>query len=115
MTDDQIKELKAALAAKHGAGVRVVKISDGRVFAFKPAGAADYRRWKAAQMGIAAGRTAEAAVASELAARALCVHPEDGGASFDTLRDQSPGLAGDIGEALIAKVGAGLEADLGEA
>lgn len=115
MKTEQLAALKAELITKHGTGVRIVKISDGRVFAFKPAGAADYRRWKAAQMGIAAGRSAEAAVASELAARALCVYPEDSGVSFDTLRDQSPGLAGDIGESLIGKVGAGLEADLGEA
>ena len=114
-TPEEIAALKAELLAKHGVPIRVVSLSDGRTFGFRPAGAADYRRWKAAQLGIAAGRNAEAVMASELAARALCVHPADAGASFDALRDEDPALAGEIGDALISRVGGKLEADLGEA
>lgn len=107
-----IAAIKAELTAKHGPGVRVVTISDGRVFGFKPATAADWRRWKAAMMGLAAGKDAAAAAANEFAARALCVYP--GVAEFDALRDEAPHIADAIGASLIDKVGGALEVDLGE-
>lgn len=115
MDAEKLAALKADLIAKHGPDVLIVKVSDGRVFAFRKAGSADWRKHKAAMMGIVAGRTAEAAAANELAARSLCVHPPDAGVSFDALRDEAPDLADQIGAALIGKVGSHLEASLGEA
>jgi hypothetical protein len=95
-----------ALRQKHVA-VRVWELTDGRVFAFRRAKGSDWRAWKAAQMQAFTAPDV-AARANEMAARALCVYPDQ--KAFDDLRDTDPMIADEIGAELIADAGTGVKA-----
>lgn len=106
------RDAKVAELSKIHGPVKVFTLNDGREFYFKRATAADYRRFKAAMMGMGVGRMEDAAMAGEMAARALCVFPSP--SEFDRLRDESPAVAGSIGEQLVYEVGGRLEVVQGE-
>ena len=94
------------LRTKYGS-VRVWKLDDGREFAFKRAKGSDWRAWKAAQMQAFTAPDV-AARANEMAARALCVYPDQ--KAFDDMRDADPMIADEIGAALIEDAGTGVKA-----
>jgi hypothetical protein len=96
----------ATLRQKHGV-IRVWELDDGRTFAFKRAKGSDWRTWKASQMQVITAPDV-AARANEMAARALCVYPDQ--KAFDELRDSDPMVADEIGSELIADAGTGVKA-----
>lgn len=109
LTPDEVKELEA----KHGADLLVIHITEGAdtTLVFKPATAAHWRRLNAADKRVVTGDD-NAAMAPELIARELLVHPTKG--EFDTLRDEAPWLAEQTGRALVARVGQRFKATMGE-
>lgn len=102
MDADKLSELRA----RYGS-VRVWTLDDGRAFAFRRAKGSDWRSWKAAQMQVLTSPDV-AARANEMAARSLCVYPDQ--KAFDELRDSDPMVADEIGSELIADAGTGVKA-----
>ena len=102
MDPDKLSELRA----KHPRGLRVVELSDGRTFAFRRGGRAEYHQHRTAMLQLVT-RPEVAATANEMLARSLCVYPS--AEEFDALRDDNPAAASEIGGMLAEECGGAVQ------